>query len=70
MLLAEYRMPGGDAAGLTEVVLAEYPETKVIVRVDIAAPEAALRCIAAGCSGVIATSAPVDDVAGADSARA
>jgi putative two-component system response regulator len=65
VLLADYRMPGGDAAGLTEVVLAEHPETKVIVRVDIAASEAATRCIAAGCSGVIATSAPVDDVAGA-----
>jgi putative two-component system response regulator len=63
VLLADYRMPGGDAAGLTEVVLAEHPETKVIVRVDTAAPEAALRCIAAGCSGVIAKSAPVDDVA-------
>jgi len=63
VLLADYRMPGGDAAALTEVVLAEQPETKVIVRVDTAAPEAALRCIAAGCSGVIATSAPVDDVA-------
>ena len=32
VLLADYRMPGGDAAGLTEVVLAEHPETKVIVR--------------------------------------
>ena len=65
VLLADYRMPGGDAASLTEVVLAEQAETKVIVRVDIAAPETALRCIAAGCSGVIATSASVDDIAGA-----
>jgi DNA-binding NarL/FixJ family response regulator len=63
VLLADYRMPDGDAAGLAEIVLAEYPETKVIVRVDTAAPEAALRCITAGCSGVIANSAPVDDVA-------
>jgi putative two-component system response regulator len=63
VLLADYRVPGGDAAGLTEVVLAEHPETKVIVRVDTATPDAALRCITAGCSGVIAKSAPVDDVA-------
>jgi putative two-component system response regulator len=63
VLLTDYRLPDGDAAGLTEVVLAELPEIKVIVRVDIASPEAALRCIAAGCSGVIAKTAPVDDVA-------
>jgi putative two-component system response regulator len=65
VLLADYRMPDGDAAALTEIVLAEYPETKVVVRVDTVAPEAALRCIAAGCSGVIANTAPVDDVASA-----
>ncbi len=65
VLLVDYRMPDGDAAKLTEIVLAERPETKVIVRVDTAAPEAALRCIAAGCSGVIAKTAPVDDVASA-----
>jgi putative two-component system response regulator len=63
VLLADYRIPGGDAAGLTEVVLAELPETKVLVRIDTAAPEVALRCITAGCSGVIAKTAPVDDVA-------
>jgi putative two-component system response regulator len=65
VLLADYRMPDGDAAALTEIVLAEYPETKVVVRVDTVAPEAAMRCIAAGCSGVIANTAPVDDVASA-----
>jgi putative two-component system response regulator len=65
VLLADYRMPDGDAAALTEIVLAEYPETKVVVRVDTVAAEAAMRCIAAGCSGVIANTAPVDDVASA-----
>jgi putative two-component system response regulator len=65
VLLADYRMPDGDAAALTEIVLAEYPETKVVVRIDTVAPDAALRCIAAGCSGVIANTAPVDDVASA-----
>ncbi len=35
----------------------------MIVRIDTAIPQAALRCIAAGCSGVIAKTAPVDDVA-------
>jgi putative two-component system response regulator len=63
VLLADYRIRGGDSARLTEVVIAERPETKVIVRVETASPEAAMRCIAAGCSGVIATTAPVDDVA-------
>ena len=65
VLLADYRMPGGDAAGLTELVLAERPETKVIVRIDTAAPETALRCVTAGCSGLIAKTALVDDVASA-----
>jgi DNA-binding NarL/FixJ family response regulator len=63
VVLADYRMLDGEGAGLTEVVLAEHPETKVIVLIDTAAPEAALRCISAGCSGVIAKTASVDDVA-------
>jgi putative two-component system response regulator len=65
VLLTDYRMPDGEAAELTEAVLTGHPETKVIVMIDAAAPEAALRCIAAGCSGVIAKTAPVDDVASA-----
>ncbi len=48
---------------LTEEVLGEHPETKVIVLVDDAAPEVAMRCIAAGCSGVVARTASMDDVA-------
>lgn len=63
VLLADSRMPDGEAADLTAVVLAEHPETKVIVLIDAAAPESALRCISAGCSGVIAKTTPVDDVA-------
>ncbi len=63
VLLTDYRMPDGEAAGLTAVVATEHPETKVIVLIDTLAPEGAMRCIAAGCSGVILKSAPVDDVA-------
>ncbi len=63
VLLADYRMPDGEAAGLTQQVLADHPETKVIVLVDAATPEAALRSVSAGCSGVVAKTAPVDDVA-------
>ena len=63
VLLSDYRMPDGEAADLTAGVLADSPETKVIVLVDAAAPEGALRCISAGCSGVIAKTAPVDDIA-------
>jgi putative two-component system response regulator len=65
VLLTDYRMPDGDASVLIESVLTDHPETKVIVLIDASAPEAALRCIAAGCSGVIAKTAPVDDVASA-----
>jgi putative two-component system response regulator len=65
VLLVDYRMPDGEAAALTQTVLTEHPETKVIVLIDAAAPEAALRCITAGCSGVIAKTAAVDDVASA-----
>jgi len=63
VLLSDYRMPDGEAADLTAGVIADSPETKVIVLVDAAAPEGALRCISAGCSGVIAKTAPVDDIA-------
>jgi response regulator RpfG family c-di-GMP phosphodiesterase/DNA-binding CsgD family transcriptional regulator len=63
VLLSDYRMPDGDAAGLTAQVLANYPETKVIVLTGTATPEVALSCISAGCSGVIAKTAPLDDVA-------
>ena len=63
VLLSGYRMPDGEAATLTAQVLADYPETKVIVLIDAASPQTALRCISAGCSGVIAKTASVDDVA-------
>jgi putative two-component system response regulator len=63
VLLTDYRMADGEAAGLTAIVVAEHPETKVIVLIDTVAPEGALRCIAAGCSGIIIKTAPVDDVA-------
>jgi response regulator RpfG family c-di-GMP phosphodiesterase/DNA-binding CsgD family transcriptional regulator len=63
VLLIDYRMPDGEAARLTEVVRADHPGTKVIVMVDEDAPECALRCIAAGCSGVVAKTTPVDDIA-------
>lgn len=65
VLLADYRMPDGDAASLIQAVVAEYPETKVIVLIDAAAPDAAVRCVSAGCSGVIAKTATADDVASA-----
>jgi putative two-component system response regulator len=63
VLLVDYGMPDGDAARLTETVRGEHPETKVIVLTDASAPEGALRCIAAGCSGVVARTAPIDDIA-------
>jgi putative two-component system response regulator len=65
VLLTDYRMPDGDAAGLIGSVLTDHPETKVVVLIDVSVPEAVLRCIAAGCSGVIAKTATVDDVASA-----
>jgi putative two-component system response regulator len=63
VLLADYRMPDGGAAGLTAAIVAQHPETKVIVLIDTASPEGAMRCVAAGCSGIVATTAPVDDIA-------
>jgi putative two-component system response regulator len=63
VLLTDYRMPDGEAESLIRVVLADHPETKVIVLIETAAPEGALRCIAAGCSGVVAKNEPVDDIA-------
>jgi DNA-binding NarL/FixJ family response regulator len=63
ILLVDRGMPDGDAAKLTESVLTDHPETKVIVLIDASAPDAVLRCIAAGCSGVVARTAPIDDIA-------
>jgi putative two-component system response regulator len=63
VVLADYRMSDGDAPRLTAEVLGDHPETKVIVLVDDAAPEGAMRCIAAGCSGVIVRTASMDDIA-------
>jgi putative two-component system response regulator len=63
VLLTDYRIPGGDGAALIRAVLADLPETKVIVLIDTAAPGAAVRCVSAGCSGVVAKTAAVDDVA-------
>ena len=63
VLLIGQGMPGGDAAKLTEMVLGDHPETKVIVLTDVAAPDGAVRCIAAGCSGVVASTATIDAIA-------
>jgi cyclic di-GMP phosphodiesterase len=63
VLLTDYRMPDGDAASLTRIVIADHPETKVIVLIEMAVADGALRCIAAGCSGVVAKNEPVDDIA-------
>jgi DNA-binding NarL/FixJ family response regulator len=58
-------MPDGEAVSLVNAALAELPETKVIVLIDTAASDAAVRCVSAGCSGVIAKTATVDEVASA-----
>jgi putative two-component system response regulator len=65
VLLADYRMPDGEAVSLVNAALAELPETKVIVLIDTTASDAAVRCVSAGCSGVIAKTATVDEVASA-----
>jgi len=62
VLLAYHLIDGGDVAALTEQMVAQFPETKVIILIDTAAPDLALRCISAGCSGVVSKTAPVDDV--------
>jgi DNA-binding NarL/FixJ family response regulator len=62
VLLSYHLIDGGDVAALTEQVVAQFPETKVIILIDAAAPDLALRCISAGCSGVVSKTAPVDDV--------
>ncbi len=63
VVLVDHGTQDGDAAKLTEMVLGDHPETKVVVLVDASQPDGALRCIAAGCSGVVARTAPVDDIA-------
>ena len=65
VLLADYRMPDGEAAALIRTVLVDQPETKVIVLIDKAATDAAVRCVSAGCSGVVVKTATVDAVASA-----
>jgi len=63
VLLTDYRMPDGEASTLIRAVLREQPETKVIVLIDTAATDAAVRCVSAGCSGVVVMTATVDAVA-------
>jgi DNA-binding NarL/FixJ family response regulator len=65
VLLADYRMPDGETAALIRTVLVDQPETKVIVLVDVAATDDAVRCVSAGCSGVVVKTATVDAVASA-----
>ena len=63
VVVVDYRTPEDADARLIGAVLGEHPGIKVIVLIDAAAPDGALRCIAAGCSGVIARTAAVDEVA-------
>jgi DNA-binding NarL/FixJ family response regulator len=62
VLLSDDLLDDGDVAALTEQVVAQFPETKVIVLTSAATPDIALRAIAAGCSGVVAKTTTVDDV--------
>jgi DNA-binding NarL/FixJ family response regulator len=62
VLLSDELLEDGDVAALTELVVAQFPETKVLVLAGVATPDIALRSISAGCSGVVAKTATVDDV--------
>jgi DNA-binding NarL/FixJ family response regulator len=62
VLLSDDLSGDGDMATLTERVVAQFPETKVLVLAGGATPDTALRSISAGCSGVVAKTATVDDV--------
>jgi DNA-binding NarL/FixJ family response regulator len=62
VLLSDDLLEDGDVAALTERVVAQFPETKVLVLSGGASPDIALRSISAGCSGVVAKTATVDDV--------
>ena len=65
VLVTDYRMPDGEAAGWIRAMIVDQPETKIIVLIDAAATDAAVQCVSAGCSGVVATTATVDAVASA-----
>lgn len=65
VLVTDYHMPDGEAAGWIRAMIVDQPETKIIVLIDAAATEAAVQCVSAGCSGVVATTATVDAVASA-----
>ena len=65
IVLCGYRLPDGDGAALTEQVLARRPETKIVVLTSLAAPEMALRCVSAGCLGIVAKTASAADVTSA-----
>lgn len=65
VVLSAFHLPGGDGARLIEHVLAQRPETKVIILTGTATPEVALRCISAGCSGFVGRTASGDDVTSA-----
>ena len=62
VLLCSYLLPDGDGATLCEHVLDRCPETKVVLLTSVATPEVALRCISAGCSGIVGKTASIDEV--------
>jgi len=61
-LLSDDVLEDGEVAALTERVVAQFPETKVLVLSGVATHDIALRSISAGCSGVVAKTSTVDDV--------
>jgi DNA-binding NarL/FixJ family response regulator len=65
VILSAFLLPDGDGARLSEHVLAHRPETKILILTSMATPEVALRCISAGCSGLVAKTATGDEVTSA-----
>jgi putative two-component system response regulator len=62
VVLSDFKMADGDGAMLAEEVVRRFPETRVLILTGMATPDVALRCIAAGCAGVMPKTSSLEDV--------
>jgi DNA-binding NarL/FixJ family response regulator len=65
VVLMDYGLPDGDGASATEVIVARWPNTKVVLLSGSGEPDLLSRAIEAGCAGYLDKSRPWAEVAAA-----
>lgn len=62
VILMDFRLPDGDGATATSMILAQFPETKVVMLSGLGSEQILARAIESGCVGMISKVRPAEEV--------